>query len=63
MPVMDGYEATRIIRELRPGLPIIAQTAYAIGNENEMVDSMFDDYITKPIYKDILLRKMSRFAQ
>jgi PAS domain S-box-containing protein len=50
MPEMSGLEATRKIKEFRPELPIIAQTAYAF--ENEMRASIIagcDDYITKPV--------------
>jgi two-component system, cell cycle response regulator DivK len=33
LPYMDGYEVTRQIREIDPGIPIIAQTAFAISEE------------------------------
>ena len=33
MPVMDGYEAMRIIKSKHPDLPIIAQTAYTLNND------------------------------
>ncbi|MDD4604512.1 MAG: PAS domain S-box protein [Bacteroidales bacterium] len=59
MPVMSGDEATRQIKAFRKDLPIIAQTAYANKPEIEKYMAMgFDDYITKPIKKEILLEKI-----
>jgi CheY-like chemotaxis protein/nitrogen-specific signal transduction histidine kinase len=49
MPVMDGYEATRIIKSARPELPVIVQTAYI--NEQDRKKAFkngCDDYICKP---------------
>ena len=50
MPEMDGLEATKLIKEIRPKLPIIAQTAYASREDKENAKaSGFDYYLSKPI--------------
>jgi signal transduction histidine kinase len=50
MPVMGGIEATKIIKKLRPDLPIIAQTAYAYNEEkNKIIAVGCDGYLSKPI--------------
>lgn len=50
MPKVDGYEATRIIKTLYPGLSIIAQTAYTnIEEVNKCYDAGCDYYLSKPI--------------
>lgn len=55
MPVMDGYEATAKIKEFRPSLPIVAQTAYAFeSDKNRVFSAGCDDYISKPINKENL---------
>jgi|ERR1035437_9990130 CheY-like chemotaxis protein len=49
MPIMNGYEATRQIKQMRPGLPIIAQTAYAFAEDiSKCMAAGFSDYIAKP---------------
>lgn len=61
MPVMNGYEAIKKIRELRPGLPIIAQTAFALSNEMlKAFNAGSNDYISKPFKKDQLLALVSK---
>ncbi|MBK5209467.1 MAG: response regulator, partial [Flavobacteriaceae bacterium] len=55
MPKMDGHEATRKIKEFRPNLPIIAQTAYSSLEEKEKAFlAGCNDFISKPITKDTL---------
>lgn len=62
MPIMDGYEATRKIREFNSDITIIAQTAYAISGEEEKAKSAgCNDFLTKPINKKELLQTLSRF--
>ena len=50
MPLKSGYECTRIIKEERPDLPVVAQTAYAMSGEREISrQAGCDDYLSKPI--------------
>jgi len=64
MPVMSGYDATREIKKIRPSLPVIAQTAYAMSGEKEKtMEAGCDDYIPKPLKKRELLSKIHRFLQ
>lgn len=60
MPVMNGFEATKIIRqELQSKVKIIAVTAHSIVGEKEkcLVAGM-DDYLSKPIHASILFEKI-----
>lgn len=62
LPDFSGYEATRRIKELKPELPIVAQTAYAMGDEKEKsLEAGCDDYLSKPINKDRLLEIIKRY--
>jgi len=55
MPVMDGYVATRQIREFNKDVIIFAQTAYALaGDREKAIDAGCNDYISKPIIKEQL---------
>jgi CheY-like chemotaxis protein len=59
MPVMDGYEATRQIKEMNKNIPIIAQSAYALSGDNvKALEAGCDDYVTKPVKKEELLAKI-----
>jgi signal transduction histidine kinase/CheY-like chemotaxis protein len=61
MPVMDGLTARRILHEIKPGMPIIAQTAYAMVEEIEKIKAAgFDDYLIKPIKPAHLVEKMKQ---
>lgn len=62
MPQMNGFEATKIIKEYNKNIPIIAQTAYALAGEKEKIlASGCDDYISKPILQNVLLKTMIKY--
>jgi PAS domain S-box-containing protein len=62
MPVMDGFEATKQIKQINPDIPIIAITAYAMsGDEDRIIAAGCDGYLSKPISKKNLLEKISEF--
>lgn len=64
MPVMSGYEAITKIRETDRTTPIIAQTAYALTNDEEnLIELGCTDYISKPISKEKLLNTISKYTQ
>lgn len=61
MPEKDGYEASRQIKQMNPGLPIIAQTAFAeTENQNAALEAGCDEYITKPISLTELLSVINK---
>lgn len=56
LPEMDGYEATRKIREFNSEVIIIGQTAFGLTGDRDLaIKSGCNDYISKPILKDQLL--------
>ena len=56
MPLLNGYEATRQIKLIRPDLPVIAQAAFTSKEDKEKAKRAgFDRFITKPIKKSELL--------
>jgi len=60
MPYKNGYECTKVIKEERPSLPVIAQTAYAMSGEREISkESGCDDYLSKPIKVKELLETLA----
>jgi CheY-like chemotaxis protein len=61
LPVIDGYGAARKIREMRPDVVIIAQTAFSLmGDREKIIASGFDDYIVKPIFPQQLIEKLEK---
>jgi two-component system, cell cycle response regulator DivK len=58
LPVLDGVEAIREIKKVRPDLPIIVQTANAFNEEwDRCFEAGCDDYITKPVnLQDLMIR-------
>ena len=63
MPTMDGYEATHRLRDLGYKIPIIALTAHAMSDERgKCLANGFDDYITKPVERALLLQTLTKFS-
>jgi CheY-like chemotaxis protein len=61
MPEMDGYEATRLIRQLAPALPVIGQTAHALPEEKaKCLDAGMLDHIPKPTDAVTLVKMVRR---
>jgi signal transduction histidine kinase/CheY-like chemotaxis protein len=61
MPILDGFEAAKQIKEFRPDIPIVAQTAYSRQNERLFYNqSEFFSYLTKPIDKQILFKVVNQ---
>jgi PAS domain S-box-containing protein len=64
IPGKNGYELTKQFKKQKPNLPIIAQTAYAMQNEQKVIaDAGFDDYLVKPIDISDLVEKMVAFLK
>lgn len=66
LPVMDGWAATALLKE-RPAteaIPVIALTAHAMaGIREKSLEAGFDDYDTKPVDYQRLLRKINRLIE
>lgn len=62
MPDMNGLEATKEIKKFNPNIPIIIQTAYAMQNDEKISSATgCDDYISKPIKKEILISVLEKW--
>lgn len=68
MPEMDGYQATRLIRDYEqkhqlPRLPIVALTAHALEEvRHRCLDAGMDDFLTKPVSTRQLEKVLSRYS-
>ena len=61
MPIVDGYQATRDIKKMKPGLPIISQTAYALSDDKILsFESGWHDYINKKKKKNKLYSLLNK---
>lgn len=64
LPLMNGYDVATAIKKEYPGIPIIAQTAYALeGDREKAIRAGCDDYVPKPIVISTLLRKMHQYLK
>ena len=63
MPIMDGHEAAKIIKQEKSIIPIIAQSAYALEKERAKYEEIFDDYLAKPIDGEMLKLKVMKYLK
>lgn len=71
MPVLDGYQATGILRrdgqrysENLRNLPVVAMTASAVQGEREKCqEAGMDDYLTKPVTQDVLEQMIQKWVR
>ncbi len=62
MPIMDGFEATKLIKVMRPDLPIIAQSAYAFSNDKDKARiAGCNDFISKPVKHELLISMIIKY--
>ena len=62
LPILDGYEATRQIRETLKSTPIIGLSAHAMsGDAVRARESGCNDYLTKPVDDDLLMSKLKEY--
>lgn len=60
LPILNGYEATKLIKSIRPTLPIIIQTANTLTDElDKCLEAGCEGYVTKPIDLSLLFDKIN----
>ncbi|MBN2615170.1 MAG: response regulator [Bacteroidales bacterium] len=63
LPGMNGFEILKELRKINNKVPVIAQTAMAmIGDRKKCLDAGFDEYITKPLNANLLMKKIETFV-
>ena len=63
MPIMDGLEATKAIKEKFPNLPIIALTANAFDSDRQLaLEAGCNDFRSKPVSSDLCLQTIKKFV-
>ena len=61
MPQLNGFEATTIIRGLKPYTPVVALTAYALaGDREKTLEAGCNDYMSKPIDQEAFMELVGR---
>ena len=64
MPVMTGVEATRIIKDFDPEVPLIVVSAMTMANEGlEAIEAGADRYMSKPVKREDLLSVVKRYMK
>ena len=64
LPIMNGVEATKLIKQQRPDLPVIAQSAFASKEDKQKArEAGCSSYITKPINKTELLNLITQLRE
>ena len=63
MPIMDGLEATKTIKEKYPGLPVVALTANAFDSDRQLaMEAGCDDFLSKPVSSEACLNTIKKLV-
>ena len=63
MPIMNGLEATKAIKEKHPDLPIVALTANAFDSDRQLAEEAgCDDFLSKPVSSEACIETIKRFV-
>lgn len=64
LPIMDGYDTTRKIRETLKTTPIIGLSAHAMSGDDEKAkEAGCNDYLTKPLDSKLLFQKLNEYLR
>jgi CheY-like chemotaxis protein len=64
LPIMNGLDATQTLKSMKPDLPVIAVTAYAMSEDKDKCfEAGCDDFIVKPINRFELLAKIENYFE
>jgi PAS domain S-box-containing protein len=63
MPIMDGYEAAKQLKKSpqTKAIPIIAVTAFALNQDQEVISKICESYLRKPVKRDELIQELVKF--
>ena len=62
MPIMDGLEATKAIKENHPDLPIVALTANAFDSDRQLaMEAGCNDFLSKPVSSELCIKTIKKF--
>ncbi len=62
IPGMNGYEAARLIKTVRPDIFVIAQTAFAMEEDRKMAGQAgCDDFLSKPLDRNVFLTVLKKY--
>jgi CheY-like chemotaxis protein len=62
MPIMDGLEATKAIKEIRPEIPIVALTANAFDSDRQLaMEAGCIDFLSKPVSSDLCIKTIRKY--
>ena len=63
MPILDGIDATRIIHDTLPDLPIVAVTAFTLSNEKDKCEEAGAvGFLSKPVMPEELMRVVEKYV-
>jgi CheY-like chemotaxis protein len=63
MPGMDGIEATLIIKDIRPQLPIISMSTFTDSPHFDRKSAPYDGYLSKPVDPELLMSFIERLTK